>query len=309
MVSAWWPSGGGRRIHTGIVTGRWMTKKKRKEKKVPRFRVLVWTHWGSRVRFFFFVCVWSRPFLRPFSLWTCRLPCFLVFFSRDRCWSPFSFQVTRWRQKKNSKRQCDKKKALQEQHTKVTCDADPSVSSFDIRWAVENPVENPVEREEIYWTNENSPDMQGTKSKQPTVGSFHRFFFVSVPTMFDCTVFSSCSGFELLDVTGFRANGKGTKVNSAGGRNCGRFRARRVDGGNKPTLPASGSGYPSADETATDNKPTPTVERTNASDADCCCSVLKRQHASVSRLLPSKSFPIGPVNHLPSLPIFPLKQD
>ena len=151
-------------------------KKKRKEKKVPRFRVLVWTHWGSRVRFFFFVCVWSRPFLRPFSLWTCRLPCFLVFFSRDRCWSPFSFQVTRWRQKKNSKRQCDKKKALQEQHTKVTCDADPSVSSFDIRWAVENPVENPVEREEIYWTNENSPDMQGTKSKQPTVGSFHRFF-------------------------------------------------------------------------------------------------------------------------------------
>ena len=202
-----------------------------------------------------------------------------------------------------------KKKALQEQHTKVTCDADPSVSSFDIRWAVENPVENPVEREEIYWTNENSPDMQGTKSKQPTVGSFHRFFFVSVPTMFDCTVFSSCSGFELLDVTGFRANGKGTKVNSAGGRNCGRFRARRVDGGNKPTLPASGSGYPSADETTTDNKPTPTVERTNASDADCCCSVLKRQHASVSRLLPSKSFPIGPVNHLPSLPIFPLKQD
>lgn len=111
MVSAWWPSGGGRRIHTGIVTGRWMTKKKRKEKKVPRFRVLVWTHWGSRVRFFFFVCVWSRPFLRPFSLWTCRLPCFLVFFSRDRCWSPFSFQVTRWRQKKNSKRQCDKKKS------------------------------------------------------------------------------------------------------------------------------------------------------------------------------------------------------
>ena len=33
MVSAWWPSGGGRRIHTGIVTGRWMTKKKKKRKE------------------------------------------------------------------------------------------------------------------------------------------------------------------------------------------------------------------------------------------------------------------------------------